>query len=472
MSTTDEPVNGDETANAPRAGTPTSDPVTGRPGRAISRSRLVLVDALIVLTTVLAVVGMLSVWANRLLFNPDNWENTSTQLLQNSEIRSAVSNYVVDQLYANVDVAALIKSGLPPRLAPLAGPAAGALENAAVQAVDTALSRPRVQNLWATANRAADESFIAVVKGGKGAVGVNKGAVTLDLASIVDTLAARLGLPSDLGAKLPPNIANLTVFKSDQLKFVQNAGNAVRGLALWLTILVPLLYALAIVLAAGHRRRTLMSVGFAIILAGVIGIAGRSILESQITSSLVNDASLRPAVRATVAIGTSILATIAGAFILFGVVGVGAAWFAGPGRLPVIARRAIAPFLRERGAATFAVTVGLMVLVFIWDPIPATGTPIGIIVFLALALLGTEVLRRQTAVEFPNAQLGDASAAMRARWQGVRDRRRSHDRHDVPDAASAPETLPQQLERLATLRDSGAITPEEYDSAKSSLLNP
>ena len=266
-------------------------------------------------------------------------------------------------------------------------------------------------------------------------------------------------------------VANLTVFKSDQLKLVQDAGNAVQGLALWLTILVPLLYALAIVLARGHRRRTLMSVGFAIVLAGVIGIAGRSILESQITNSLVSDASIRPAVRATVAIATSILGTIAGAFILFGLVVVVAAWFAGPARLAAIARRAIAPFLRERVAAAFAVTAGVMVLIFIWDPIPATGTPVGIIVFLALALLGTEVLRRQTALEFPDAQLGDASAAIRARWQGVRDRRHRRDRSPGATAPTASQTLPEQLERLATLRDSGAITPEEYNAAKSSLLH-
>ena len=31
------------------------------------------------------------------------------------------------------------------------------------------------------------------------------------------------------------------------MKVVQNVGNAIKGLALWLTILVPLLYVLAIV---------------------------------------------------------------------------------------------------------------------------------------------------------------------------------------------------------------------------------
>ncbi|MBV8988029.1 MAG: SHOCT domain-containing protein [Solirubrobacterales bacterium] len=109
--------------------------------------------------------------------------------------------------------------------------------------------------------------------------------------------------------------------------------------------------------------------------------------------------------------------------------------------------------------------MGVMVLIFIWQPIPATGTPIGMIVFLALALLGTEALRRQTAAEFPDAQLGAATSAIRARLNTLRAR-------GPQDEASATPTmsLAEQLERLAVLRDDGAITTQEYDAAKARLL--
>ena len=439
-----------------------------RAARPITRGRRISVNVLITITTVLAVVGILSIWANRLLFNADNWENTSTQLLQNSEIRSATANYLVDQLYANVNVAGVIQSGLPARLAPLAGPAAGALRNAAVQGVDLALQRPRVQSLWAKANRAADQAFITIVNGGKGPVGIQKGVVTLNLALIVDDVAARLGLPSDLGAKLPPTVGNLTVIKSNQLKFVQDAGNAIQGLALWLTILVPLLYAAAIALAPGRRRRTLMTVGFAIVFAGVLALLARSILKTQIVNSIVSDASVRPAASAVLAIGTSMITEIAGAFIFVGIVLVAAAWFAGPAGVATTGRRALAPYLRDQPGWAFATAAALMVLIFIWDPIPATGKPAGMIVFLLLALLGVEVLRRQTAVEFPDAHAGEATAAIRARVRTLREgRRRGH----PASANGTGVTLPEQLERLATLRDGGSITQEEYDAAKASLLH-
>ncbi|MBV8430426.1 MAG: hypothetical protein JO244_04645, partial [Solirubrobacterales bacterium] len=276
-----------------------------RPG--ISRSRHIWVNVIIVITTVLAVVGMLSVYANRLLFNPDNWENTSTQLLQDPNVRSATANYLVDQLYSNVNVAGALKSGLPTQLQPLAGPAAGALRNVAVQGTELALTRPVVQTAWAKANRAADQAFIALVNGGTKHVSVNQGVVTLNLATILDDVASRLGLPSSLVAKLPPSAAHLTILRSNQIKYVQNIGKVVRHLALWLTIIVPLLYAAAIALARGRRRRTLMTVGFSIVLAGLLGVAGRKLLENNVTNALVSDASLRPAVGATLRIGTSLL---------------------------------------------------------------------------------------------------------------------------------------------------------------------
>jgi len=468
---TQSPVDADQPA-----GTVTDQPASAEAGqdegqqpatRTSSRGRLIWVRILIGVTTLLLIVAMFAVWANRLLFNPDNWSNASTQLLQNQDIRSNTANYLVDQLYANVNVAGLIKSGLPTQFQGLAGPAAGALRNAAVQGTELALSRPRVQALWAQANRAADQTFIAIVNGGKGNVKINHGAVSLNLGAILDNVASRLGLPVTVSNKLPPNVANLTVFKSDQLKTVQDGGKAVKGLALWLTILCPLLYALAVFLAPGRRRRTLMTIGFSALFAGLLVLFARRVLENQIPLSLTDDTSLRPAIRATIAISTGLLKEVATGVMFVAIILIIAAWFAGPGRLPRTGREAIAPFLRERPVPTFAITLGLLALLFLWNPIPATGTPAGIITFIVLALIGTEVLRRQTALEFPEARSGAAAHAMRARWSSMRDRT---PRANAAPAAAAPTTA-EQLKQLAELRDSGELSPEEYSAAKAQLLH-
>lgn len=373
----------------------------GAPKPAAGRGRRILVQVIIWATTVLAVLAIFAVWANRQLLNPDNWANTSTRLLEHPEIRAATSNYLVGQLYANVDVAGELRSKLPPALQGAAAPLAGALRNVAVATAQRALANPQVQDVWRAANRAADESLVSLVNGGKGALAVNHGEVTLNLKAIVANVANQLGLP-DVSSKLPPSVAKLRILRSDQIKFVQDAGKALKGLALLLTIIVPLLYALAVFLARGRRRRTLMTVGIAIVAAGLIVFAARKILESGVTNSLVNSDADRSAAGAVVSIATSMLSEIAGAFLFVGIPLIAAAWFAGPARLAMRMRRAIAPFLRDSPEITFGIVAALLLLIFIWGPIPATHRPAGIIVFTALAMLGTAVLRAQTAREFPD----------------------------------------------------------------------
>ncbi len=364
-------------------------------------ARRIVVDALLALTTLLAVVAILAIWANRQLLNPDNWSHTSTKLLQNGPVRDQTASFLVDQLYANVDVKQLIGSGLPAPLKGLAGPAAGALRGVAVDGVREALGRPFVQHAWAVANRAAAQSLKTIVNGGNRQVTIDHGAVTLNLGPILNDIASRLGVSVDLAAKLPPSAARITIMRSDQLGLVQDVGQALSGLAIVLYILVPLLYALAIVIATGRRRRTLLWVGVSGVVAGLIILLARRIAVSVVANRLVNDDSVRPAARAVVSIATTMLPEIAGAVILIGVVVIAAGWIAGPARLAVRGRRLIAPFVRSYPVAVFAIVAGALLLIFIWQPIPSTGTWVGMVVYTVLAFLGTEILRRQMATEFP-----------------------------------------------------------------------
>ncbi|HEY1716280.1 MAG TPA: hypothetical protein VGG07_25510 [Solirubrobacteraceae bacterium] len=358
---------------------------------------------LLTVTTVLLVVAIVSIWANRQLLNADNWASTSTSLLQNTAIRTATANYLVDQLYANVDVASKIDDALPPRLAPLAAPIAGALRNAAVQGTELALSRPVVQNAWRTVNRAAALQLIAVVNGGTRKVSVNDGQVSLNLSVILNDVASRLGISADLGSKLPPSAASLVVLKSSQIKLVQDIGQGLSGLAIALYILVPLLFVATLLVApAGRRRRTLMSVGISGVVAGLVVILFRSLIVTNVPNSLVKDASVKPAANAVVSIATTMLTQIAGAVILIGVVVVVCAWFAGPSRFAVPARRWLAPYVRAHPAAMYGAVAVILLIIFIWQPIPATGKPVGMLVFAVLAAVGTEILRRQMDREFPD----------------------------------------------------------------------
>ncbi len=106
-----------------------------------------LVRSLIGVATVLGIVAIFAVWANRQLLDNDYWTSTNTKLIASPPIREAVSGYLTEQLYANVDVAGELKNELPSELKPLAAPAAGALKDVVEKGINLLLERPRVQQL-------------------------------------------------------------------------------------------------------------------------------------------------------------------------------------------------------------------------------------------------------------------------------------------------------------------------------------
>jgi hypothetical protein len=440
------------------AGTgPVGNGVGDIPVPQVPRAHRIWVRVILGLATVLAVFAIFAIWANRQLMNPDNWARTSTALLQKPTVRTALAGYLVNELYANINVPAQLRSGLPTRLEPLAGPLSGALHGVAEQAAERALATPRVQDVWEAANRAADQALVKIVEGGGSRVHITGGTVSLNLHQIVADLAQELGLPPGLADKLPASVANLKVVTSSQLGLVRNLAKALHALALALTILVVLLYALAVALAGGHRRRTLMWVGWSLIFAGLIVLVGRKIGQGQIVSAITSDASLEPAASDAYSVATSLLVQVASAAIVIGVPVIVAAWIAGPARWAVAARRFLAPHLRAHPALAYWATAAVL----IWGPIPATRNPFAMLLFTILAFAGAHVLRRQIAEQFPDAE--------RVSMRGAIGEKVALARAASPGRAKAPSRT-AELERLVALHDRDAITDDEYAAAKRELL--
>ncbi len=367
---------------------------------------------LIGLATVLTILGIVAVWANREILNADNWSNTSTTLLANPTIRDATANYLVNQLYANVDVPAEIGNALPDKLKPLAGPISGALHSGAVSATEDLLATPAAQNAWRAANKLADQAFIQIVNGGTKHVQIRGDTVTLNLGLILQEVANRLGISVDIASHLPPNVAKVELFKAKEISTIQTIGQALKSLALILSILAPLLFAAAVAVAKGRRRHALKWVGIGGVIAGLVVILFRRIIINQVPGAISNDEVTKHLISIVTGLATNDLVEVAGAVILVGVVIVICAWFAGPSRFATPARRWLAPYMRNDPLIVFSVVGVVLILIFVWQPIPATGRPFAMIVFALLAALGTEMLRRQTMSEFPApVAVGAADAA-------------------------------------------------------------
>jgi hypothetical protein len=361
------------------------------------------VTALVIVATVLAFVAIFSLWINRQALNTDNWTTTSGKLLENKAIQTEVATFVVTQLYANVDVKAELANRLPAQLQPLAGPAAGALRNVAQTAAVRVLATGQAQSVWKKANRAAHKTLLKVINGGGKNISTTGGKVTLNLRSVAEQVAAQVGIDPAVANKIPASAASLVILRSKQIDAAQKIAKAIRGLAIVLTVLVFGMYALAVYLAHGRRRETLRSVGFGFIAAGAVALIARELAGTGVVNALAKNESVRPAAEAVWSIGTGLLLQAASSAITFGVLIVIAAVFAGPTRYAVRIRHWAAPYLRDRPGVTYTAAGALYLALIAWAPIAAFRKPLGILVFALLLALGTEVLRRQTAREFPDA---------------------------------------------------------------------
>ncbi len=416
------------------------------------------VRGVLALAAVLTVAGLFAVWANRQLLDNGAWTRTSTKLLENRAVQAQLSTYLTEQLYANVDVAGELRSGLPKQLKPLAGPAAGGLRTVVEEAIGVALRTSQVQGLWRTASETAHRELVAVIENRHSVVRTpGGGRVVLDLRPIVASVAERLGTPASVVERIRHgSIGEVTLARSQTLETMQGAVRGLRDLALVLPLLALALFALAVALSRGRRSRALVVVGVVTIAAALASLIARSLIGTRVVDALASTEALRPAASATWSIATSLLVDLSVALIAIGALVVLAGMLAGRSRWARGTRRALAPYLRDRPELAFAAAAVALLLIFLWGPIAATQKVIGIAVITVLVLAGVEALRRQTAAEFPDARYRAERDGLRGRVDGARE--------------LIPRRRTRELERLAALHARGALTDEEFAAEKRRVL--
>jgi hypothetical protein len=384
----------DPAAPPPQDSKGDSEPAAGR------KEHRVLPAVLIVLATVIGIVSVFALWADRQLLEQDTWSQTSQDLVENGEIQTALADYIVTEVYDNVDVEQDLADRLPPELAPLAAPAATALRQPAESLASKALQQPKVQGLFVKASDVTHERLVALIEDKGKFVSTSGGVVTLDLQSLLTSVTSELGVGSKAVAKLPADTASIEIMRSDELAEVQTGVKALQTAAWFLTALAFLLFAAAIYLGRGRRRETLRSVGIALAVIGLVVLFARNVASNEIVSALRGSATNDAAVSSAFDIITSLLKDTGQSILVYGIVVILAAWFAGPTRWAVSARRAVTPWLRQPAYAYGALALVLIVL-FWWGPLVATQRLVPSLLLIILAAAGVEVLRRQVIEEFP-----------------------------------------------------------------------
>ena len=447
--------------------TPSAEPV---------KKRRTLPIVLMILATLIGAVSVLALWVKRQALETSTWVETSTELLEDAAIQEALSDFIVNTIYENVDVDGEIAKALPPRAQILAAPIAGGLRQVADRATLQALESEKVQGLWEDANRVAHERLLALIEDQGEYVSTTGGEVTLDLTAVVSDVAAGVGIGGDVASKLPEGAAEIEILQSDELDAAQKGVKLLRTLAWFLTALALVLWGLAIYLARGWRREMLRAVGFSFIAIGVLDLFARNAGGDAVVASLSESSTADAAVLNAWEIGTSLLKETAESLIIYGLVMVAAAWLGGPSRVATSIRHGITPYLRQPKYAYLGLAA-ILLLLFWWNPVIATGRLLPSLVLIVVLAIGVEVLRRQVIREFPDhVQTGSPEGiahTLAERMREARERRvagRAAPTEALPGALQGTSRL-DQLERLAKLQEAGVLTPDEAAAEKERILS-
>lgn len=463
----------------------------------MSRGRRRTVKALVVLGSVLAFLSVFAIWVERQALNTDDWVSTSGRLLDNSTIRSALADYLVDQLYENVDVEKELKEILPGETKQFSGPLSGGLRQVAGDGAEKVLETSTATTLWERANRSTHEQLLEVLEEKGDAVSTENGEVSLNLGSLLTNLADQIGIGGSLAEKLPPDAGQIRILRSDQLKTAQNITTGIKGLALVLSILTFLAFALAIYLARDTRWVTVLSCGVGLIAAGFAAIVARHVAGGIVVGQLVTEDSVKPAANAAWSIATSLMTSIATTLIVIGVLFAIAGWLASPTGAAKGTRRLFAPALRDYVAYVYAGLAIVVCIYFLSAPTQGLRSFLTTLIVAGMAAFGIHELRKQAAEEFPDARFSDtfggtrdrvvgavkgANIPERASKLGENAKSRLPERRPPGNGGEAPTTEAPtapldtedarlaRLERLGTLREKGVLTDEEFAAEKSRLL--
>src|SRR5688572_5709963 len=177
------------------------------------RSRRLGVTALLVIGTLLTTAFGFALWAKRQALDTENWVDTSSALLEDDEIRTAVGLFIIDRLYQSEEVEARIAEVLPPRLKPLAKPAAAGLKQVAQRNAGRILGTDAALQAWKTANETAHRALIKLVESD-----LASSDVSLQLGTLFEQMAEATGLPPDAVQRLPENVTSLQVLSGEKLQ--------------------------------------------------------------------------------------------------------------------------------------------------------------------------------------------------------------------------------------------------------------
>lgn len=349
----------------PRSGT--GEQTAESPAATSSRSKAPAV--LVTVATILAVLGMVSVWARAQMLNTDDWVELSSELLEDPVLQEALSTYLVSTVYDQTDVPASLEARIPDAVQGLAAPVAGALRGPLTDSVERLIRSDRFQSLWETANRVAHEGLVAILRDDtREGVSTSAGAVAIDTKPLLIEVTETIGLSGDRIRALPDDTGRIVVVQSDELASVQQLVAVAEFVAWLLFVVVVALYTLAVYLAKGRRIAALRTVGWGLVVVGVTVLAVRAVAVRGLLDAIVQDPSNRTIADEVAWVATGLLRQMAWSVLIYGALIILFTELLGDRPWAVTARRTVAPMFTGSVTGLVAGTAVFILLLMWWSP--------------------------------------------------------------------------------------------------------
>jgi hypothetical protein len=285
-----------------------------------------LLALFLVLAVVLTLGAVVAIWLDRQALSNSGWSDTSVNVLENPQVRTAVSAELVTQLFQR----ARVDERLQDTAGPLAPAAEHELRKLAQKFAFRALTTGQIQDAWRVANSQAHRQLVADIEHNRGQdVYLRLGPILNELLRSLRTSKPVSSLPGPVQDVLDIHISGagrIRVLRADQVDKVRVAINTIRNLVLVLSLLAGICFVMAILVATGRHLRAVAYVGACLAICGGILLGARALIGPALADALVpaSEPVNRAAVRATWMVGSSqlrtaaIIAFIAGGVLLFG----------------------------------------------------------------------------------------------------------------------------------------------------------
>jgi hypothetical protein len=340
----------------------------GRPPRSGSRHRRIgwrgpAATALIVLGCLLAPVSVLAVWSANQVSDTSRYIANIEPLVHDPAIQKALTDKITFQVSRHLNIggytaqaaAALTSRGLPRAgglLKAFAPAIAGAVAGFVHSTVHKIVTSPQFARAWTQANTVAHRVLVKALSGQGGAVSVQNGQVTIDLAPFIDIVKqslARRGFT--IVNSLPAIHPTLGLFEARYLVRAQTAYRLINDLKFVLPIVSVLLIAAGVYVARRHRQ-ALIGAGLGFGASMLVLAVGLAIFRTVYLSSV--PPRVLPADAAAALFDTLVRFIKDGLRLLLvtGLVVALGAFFTGPSVTATRTRRAIASglgWIRARG---------------------------------------------------------------------------------------------------------------------------